>query len=151
MYWLVTVSITTELPLSSHSAIGVALMPPRVASVIWISGKARPIRSPSSNGNPTWLATANGIVELSPPASAHITAATFLPRYFSIAVNAPMNCRVLGNFSIATVGAPTSATGTTRSSSPSESTSIMRTGPCRRIMFIAMSLPMYGSPPPPVP
>src|SRR6185437_8226272 len=56
-----------------------------------------------------------------------------------------------GSFSTITVGAPIIAEGTTNASSGTSSTVTSCTGPCRRTASCASSLPMYGSPPPPVP
>src|SRR5436190_17734512 len=56
-----------------------------------------------------------------------------------------------GSFSTITVGAPIIAEGTTNASSGTSSTLTICTGPCCRTACCASSLPMYGSPPPPVP
>src|SRR5256885_9428208 len=56
-----------------------------------------------------------------------------------------------GSFSTITVGAPIIAEGTTNASSGTSATLTICTGPCCRTARCASSLPMYGSPPPPVP
>ena len=56
----------------AYEAMGVAAIPYMVGVTIWISGKARPIPSASTSGIPRRAATVNGVVELSPPASADV-------------------------------------------------------------------------------
>lgn len=77
---LETVLMTAWLPFSSAIAIGVAVTPNRVGVHICNSGKARPIMSPSTSGMANSAATAKGIIEFRPPASADIVARAGRPR-----------------------------------------------------------------------
>ena len=130
-----------ELPLSSHSTIGVADTPHSVKVTICNSGKARPMPSPSTSGRPLLAATTKGVVEFTPPASPHSTASILRPITFSSAVKAFMSSSPCGSFSVITVGAPIMQTGTTSASSASSPTSTSLTGPWRRIACWAISLP----------
>ena len=139
------------MPFSSAIAMGVALIPYSDGITICISGKARPIMSASTNGIPSSAATTKGVVEFNPPASTDIVAVALRPRKFWMASKAVMISVPRGIFSTITVGAPIMPAGITSASSSTSLGSSRVTGPLRSIAAFAMSLPMYGSPPPPVP
>lgn len=149
--WLSTASTMSVLPLSSASAIGELLTPIRPGSTICASGKARPIASPSTIGRPASAAHAMGSMELTPPTSMGAMCVAGRPMCFSSARRAASSSPPLGTRSRRTVGAPIPDTGTTVASGATSSMSTTRTGPCLRMASRARSLPMYGSPPPPVP
>jgi hypothetical protein len=94
--------------------------------VIWASGKARPMQSPSTTGRSSIAAPMKGWMELPPPISSDITARNFRPRYFSIMVMA--SAMVLGSVrrSWPTSGAPMLEHTATRSSSASSDASMSR-------------------------
>ena len=147
----VIVSNITVLPFSSASPIGDALMPPIVNVTICSSGKALPIPSQSTIGNPSLAAAAIGNIELSPPASIGIVAYTFLPSWLETMSNRALYSLPPMIFSHSTVGAPIIAKGTIRASSGTSSGSSSVTGPHSFMAPIATSFPRYGSPPPPAP
>src|SRR5438876_5930219 len=62
-----------------------------------------------------------------------------------------MTSSPLGSFSMITVGAPIMADGTTRLSSAISSSEHIWIGPYSCTDWIAINIPIYGSPPPPVP
>ena len=138
---LLTPFTITAFPFSSVMASGDAKMPCKVQVDIWISGKARPIMSPSTNGNPSALAAQNGMVEFRPPASADTSAVARRPKKVCSASITDNTCSRLAIFSISTVGAPTPATANTNASSASVAASIKCTGPLACITFCANSLP----------
>ena len=92
--------------------------------VIWASGKARPMQSPSITGRSSIAAPMKGWMELPPPISSDMRARNFRPRYSSIMVTA--RAMVLGSVrrSWPTRGAPMLDTTATRSSSSSSDASI---------------------------
>src|SRR5262245_2774673 len=119
--------------------------------VIWASGNARPMQSPSITGRSSIAAPMNGWMELPPPISSDIRARDFRPRYSAIMVTA--SAMVLGSVrrSCPTSGAPMLETTATRSSSFSSAASISRQTVPWRYSRRMLSRARYGLPPPPVP
>ncbi len=98
------ISSTSIILISSVSTIGIAGIPLTPKLVIWISGKARPIPSPSTNGKFSLAAVAMGMQMFIPPASAEVVAAARSlgkmrsPRFlYSRSKRAWKNLRYLGS------------------------------------------------------
>ena len=115
---------TTALSRTSARVSGYILRSWMAKLVIWASGNARPMQSPSMTGRSSIAAPMNGWIELPPPISRDMRARNFRPRYSSIMVTA--SAIVLGSVSRSwpTSGAPMLETTATRSSSASSEASM---------------------------
>ena len=115
---------TTALSRTSARVSGYICRSWMAKLVIWASGNARPMQSPSTTGRSSIAAAMKGWMELPPPISSDITARNFRPRYSSIMVTA--SAIVFGSVrrSWPTSGAPMLETTATRSSSASSEASI---------------------------
>ena len=130
-------------PFSSVIAIGVADIPFKWNVTIGNSGKARPIPSQSTKGMPSFAATTIGIIELTPPASiGKVPAIVSWSKYFPNFSKTRTNSSPLGNFSIATDGAPIIAAGRKKSSAAISSGETSLTGPFSSMADKAIILPM---------
>ena len=122
---------TTALSRTSASVSGYMRRSWMAKLVIWASGNARPMQSPSMTGRFIIAAAMNGWIELPPPISSDITARNFRSRYSSIIWTA--DAIVFGSVrrSWPTSGAPMFETTATRSSSASSDASMSwQTTPC---------------------
>eukprot|EP01136_Pigoraptor_vietnamica_P025236 Opistho-1_new@79020 len=144
-------AITTALPFSSAMAVGACGVPYRVNDSICSSGKARPIPSPSTTGNPVAAESTSGSSPLDPPISIDATQSAVTCVCASIPRTADSVSVPPGHFSDSTVGAPIKPSGKTRASSErafKPRTRIVRPSARDRS---ARDRPVCTLPPPPVP
>ena len=143
--------VTSMLPRSSVRNAGLGEMPATCIETCGSSGNARPIPSASRTGKPICVAQQIGSSAFDPPISEDISAITGRPNRSSTISRRRWPSLPLSIFSIETVGAPIMPQGNSNPSGGRSSRVTKVAGPFSSRACNAISRPMCGSPPPPVP